>query len=110
MPDHDTGASGWPRSFRYRIWNAVTAERALLSALDPGNRFVVGGYAANDGHLVSLTAAVLSADGKHLARSCGTCTSVADAAADLRQLLGADLHVVADSWPALTAHATTETA
>ncbi|MGP4104470.1 hydroxymethylbilane synthase [Nonomuraea sp. KM90] len=93
-----------------RTWNAVTAERALLSALDPGDRFVMGGYAADDGHLVSLTAAVLSADGKHLARTLGTCASAADAAADLGQLLGADLHLTADSWSAPAAHLATDTA
>lgn len=93
-----------------RTWNAVTAERALLAALNPTDRFVVGGYAADDGHLVSLTAAVLSTDGKLLARTFGTCNSASDDAGDLGQLLGADLRLTADSWPAPPALLPTETA
>ncbi|MEU6720690.1 hydroxymethylbilane synthase [Nonomuraea sp. NPDC046802] len=89
-----------------RTGNAVTAERALLAAVNPDERFVIGGYAADDGHLVSLTAAVLSADGQHLVRTFGTCTS-ADAA-DLGRLLGADLQTQTVSWNASSVSGTRE--
>ncbi|WP_262496167.1 hydroxymethylbilane synthase [Nonomuraea sp. SYSU D8015] len=90
-----------------RTWRAITAERALLAALNPEGRFVVGGYAADDGHLVSVTAAVLSRDGRRLARTFGTADSTE--AADLGHRLGADLHAAVASWDLLAETGTGET-
>lgn len=42
---------------------AVTAERAVLSALEAGCAAPVGAFASDDGHILNLTAAVVAIDG-----------------------------------------------
>uniref|UniRef100_UPI003D764C29 hypothetical protein n=1 Tax=Nonomuraea jabiensis TaxID=882448 RepID=UPI003D764C29 len=59
------------------------------------------------GHLVSVTAAVLSLDGRRLTRTFGTADSTE--AADLGHRLGADLHAAVASWNMLTETGTGET-
>ncbi|GAA0374360.1 porphobilinogen deaminase 1 [Acrocarpospora corrugata] len=47
---------------------AVTAERAVLAALEAGCSAPVGAYAADDGHTLSLTATVVAIDGTRAVR------------------------------------------
>ncbi|MEU7002821.1 hydroxymethylbilane synthase [Nonomuraea sp. NPDC046570] len=51
-----------------RTRSAVTAERAVLSALEAGCSAPVGAHAVDDGHTLNLTAAVVSLDGRHAVR------------------------------------------
>jgi hydroxymethylbilane synthase len=48
--------------------SAVTAERSLLAALEAGCAAPVGAYAAEDGHTLNLTAAVVAVDGREAVR------------------------------------------
>ncbi|GLW08872.1 porphobilinogen deaminase 1 [Microtetraspora sp. NBRC 13810] len=47
---------------------AVSAERAVLAALEAGCAAPVGAYAVTDGHILNLTAAVVSVDGRRAVR------------------------------------------
>ncbi|GAA0968443.1 hydroxymethylbilane synthase [Acrocarpospora macrocephala] len=47
---------------------AVTAERAVLAALEAGCSAPVGAYAADDGHTLNLTATVVAIDGARAVR------------------------------------------
>ncbi|WP_405143616.1 hydroxymethylbilane synthase [Sphaerisporangium sp. NBC_01403] len=47
---------------------AVTAERAVLATLEAGCSAPVGAYAADDGHILNLTAAVVAFDGTRSVR------------------------------------------
>ncbi|MEQ4720805.1 hydroxymethylbilane synthase [Nonomuraea sp. B19D2] len=51
-----------------RTRSAVTAERAVLSALEAGCAAPVGAFAADDGHTLNLTAVVVSIDGREAVR------------------------------------------
>ncbi|MFE3451380.1 hydroxymethylbilane synthase [Nonomuraea sp. NPDC059194] len=51
-----------------RTRSAVTAERAVLSALEAGCSAPVGAFALDDGHTLNLTAAVVALDGRHAVR------------------------------------------
>ena len=51
-----------------RTRSAVTAERAVLSALEAGCSAPVGAYAFDDGRTLNLTAAVVSLDGRQAVR------------------------------------------
>ncbi|MEU6718328.1 hydroxymethylbilane synthase [Nonomuraea sp. NPDC046802] len=57
-----------------RTRTAITAERDVLAYLRVGRTDPVGAYAADDGHLLTLTAALASPDGRW-ARATGTCDS-----------------------------------
>ncbi|GLW98379.1 hydroxymethylbilane synthase [Microtetraspora sp. NBRC 16547] len=46
-----------------RTRTAVTAERAVLSALEAGCAAPLGAFASDDGHILNLTAAVVAIDG-----------------------------------------------
>ena len=48
--------------------DAVTAERSVLAALEAGCAAPVGAHASGDGNVLSLTAAVVSADGRRSVR------------------------------------------
>ncbi|HEX4813775.1 MAG TPA: hydroxymethylbilane synthase [Nonomuraea sp.] len=48
--------------------SAVTAERAVLAALEAGCAAPVGAFAADDGHTLNLTAAVVAVDGGEAVR------------------------------------------
>jgi hydroxymethylbilane synthase len=52
--------------------SAVTAERSLLAALEAGCTAPVGAYATVDGEQVSLTGAVIAADGSREVRGTGS--------------------------------------
>ncbi|MBP2707308.1 hydroxymethylbilane synthase [Microbispora sp. RL4-1S] len=66
---------------------AVTAERSVLAALEAGCAAPVGAFASGDGHILSLTAAVVAVDGL---RSVRTSTSgPTPAAMDLGRELAA---------------------
>jgi hydroxymethylbilane synthase len=47
---------------------AVAAERAVLATLEAGCSAPVGAYAAGDGHILNLTAAVVAFDGTRSVR------------------------------------------
>ncbi|WP_433436746.1 hydroxymethylbilane synthase [Nonomuraea sp. CA-141351] len=51
-----------------RTRSAVTAERAVLSALEAGCSAPVGAFAVDDGHTLNLTAVVVSIDGREAVR------------------------------------------
>ncbi|GAA2773980.1 hydroxymethylbilane synthase [Nonomuraea dietziae] len=51
-----------------RTRSAVTAERAVLSALEAGCSAPVGAFALDDGHTLNLTAVVVSLDGREAVR------------------------------------------
>ncbi|MFC4589015.1 hydroxymethylbilane synthase [Sphaerisporangium corydalis] len=51
-----------------RTRTAVTAERAVLATLEAGCSAPVGAYATDDGHILSLTAAVVAFDGTRSVR------------------------------------------
>ncbi|MFD1937090.1 MULTISPECIES: hydroxymethylbilane synthase [Nonomuraea] len=51
-----------------RTRSAVTAERAVLSALEAGCSAPVGAFALDDGHTLNLTAAVVALDGREAVR------------------------------------------
>jgi hydroxymethylbilane synthase len=81
-----------------RTANAVTAERAFQAAMDIDRQMVIGTYSADDGHVVSLMAAVMSPDGKHAVRVFGTRASIDGVA--LGRALAVDLLAAAGRWPA----------
>jgi hydroxymethylbilane synthase len=64
---------------------AVTAERAVLNALEAGCAAPVGAYSADDGQELILTAAVVAVDGKRAVRksTAGTCSAPMDLGRDL---------------------------
>ncbi|MFI7643569.1 hydroxymethylbilane synthase [Nonomuraea sp. NPDC049400] len=78
-----------------RTWHAVIAERTLHAAMPGPDHVIIGAYAVDDGHLVSLTAGAFSPDGTHAARSFGTvgsgdCETLGHfVAADLRNAISA---------------------
>ncbi|KAB8190415.1 hydroxymethylbilane synthase [Nonomuraea phyllanthi] len=51
-----------------RTRSAVTAERAVLSALEAGCAAPVGAFAVDDGHTLNLTAVVVALDGREAVR------------------------------------------
>ncbi|MGV9302256.1 hydroxymethylbilane synthase [Nonomuraea sp. NPDC003727] len=51
-----------------RTRSAVTAERAVLSALEAGCSAPVGAFALDDGHTLNLTATVVALDGREAVR------------------------------------------
>ncbi|WP_275527275.1 hydroxymethylbilane synthase [Herbidospora mongoliensis] len=55
-----------------RTRDAVTAERAVLAALEAGCSAPVGAYAVDDGHVLTLTATVVSIDGTSAVRKSTT--------------------------------------
>ncbi|WP_275477797.1 hydroxymethylbilane synthase [Herbidospora cretacea] len=55
-----------------RTRDAVTAERAVLAALEAGCSAPVGAYAVDDGHTLTLTATVVSIDGTAAVRKSTT--------------------------------------
>ncbi|MFB9894529.1 hydroxymethylbilane synthase [Planobispora takensis] len=64
---------------------AVTAERAVLNALEAGCAAPVGAYATVDGQDLNLTAAVVAIDGAHAVRksTAGTLSAATDLGRDL---------------------------
>ncbi|WP_433258688.1 hydroxymethylbilane synthase [Streptosporangium sp. CA-135522] len=64
---------------------AVTAERAVLNALEAGCAAPVGAYSADDGQNLILTAAVVAVDGKRAVRksTAGTLSAPMDLGRDL---------------------------
>jgi hydroxymethylbilane synthase len=66
---------------------AVTAERSVLAALEAGCAAPVGAFASGDGHILSLTAAVVSVDGVRSVRK--STSGTLPAAMDLGRELAA---------------------
>lgn len=69
--------------------SAVTAERAVLAALEAGCSAPVGAFAADDGHTLNLTAAVVSIDGREAVRK--SAAGSPSEAAKLGRLLAAEM-------------------
>ncbi|MCF6471023.1 hydroxymethylbilane synthase [Nonomuraea sp. MG754425] len=69
--------------------SAVTAERALLSALEAGCAAPVGAFAADDGQTLNLTAVVVSIDGREAVRK--SAAGSPSEAANLGRLLAAEM-------------------
>ncbi|MGW0192869.1 hydroxymethylbilane synthase [Nonomuraea sp. NPDC003201] len=72
-----------------RTRSAVTAERAVLAALEAGCAAPVGAFAADDGHTLNLTAVVVAIDGREAVRK-STAGSPSEAA-NLGRLLVAEM-------------------
>lgn len=72
-----------------RTRSAVTAERAVLSALEAGCAAPVGAFAADDGQTLNLTAVVVAIDGREAVRK-STAGSPSEAA-NLGRLLAAEM-------------------
>ncbi|TDE40609.1 hydroxymethylbilane synthase [Nonomuraea mesophila] len=72
-----------------RTRSAVTAERAVLNALDAGCSAPVGAFAADDGHTLNLTAVVVSIDGREAVRK--SAAGSPSEAANLGRLLAAEM-------------------
>lgn len=72
-----------------RTRSAVTAERAVLSALEAGCSAPVGAHAVDDGHTLTLTASVVAIDGSRAVRK-SAAGSPSDAA-NLGRLLAAEM-------------------
>ncbi|AQZ67354.1 Porphobilinogen deaminase [[Actinomadura] parvosata subsp. kistnae] len=72
-----------------RTRSAVTAERALLAALEAGCAAPVGAFAADDGHTLNLTAVVVSIDGRETVRK--SAAGSPSEAANLGRLLAAEM-------------------
>ncbi|GGS77661.1 hydroxymethylbilane synthase [Nonomuraea spiralis] len=72
-----------------RTRSAVTAERAVLSALEAGCAAPVGAFAADDGHTLNLTAVVVSVDGREAVRK--SAAGSPSEAAQLGRLLAAEM-------------------
>ncbi|MEV4390430.1 hydroxymethylbilane synthase [Nonomuraea sp. NPDC049607] len=72
-----------------RTRSAVTAERAVLSALEAGCAAPVGAFAADDGHTLNLTATVVSIDGREAVRK--SAAGSPSEAAQLGRLLAAEM-------------------
>ncbi|MER6007195.1 hydroxymethylbilane synthase [Nonomuraea angiospora] len=72
-----------------RTRSAVTAERAVLAALEAGCAAPVGAFAADDGHTLNLTAVVVAIDGREAVRK-STAGSPSEAA-NLGRLLAAEM-------------------
>jgi hydroxymethylbilane synthase len=72
-----------------RTRSAVTAERAVLSALEAGCAAPVGAFAADDGHTLNLTAAVVALDGSEAVRK--SAAGPPSEAANLGRLLAAEM-------------------
>lgn len=68
---------------------AVTAERAVLSALEAGCAAPVGAFASGDGHILHLTAAVVAIDGIRSVRK--STSGPSPAAMDLGRELAASM-------------------
>ncbi|MEV1178467.1 hydroxymethylbilane synthase [Nonomuraea sp. NPDC049784] len=83
-----------------RTWHATIAERTVQAAMPSDENVIIGTYAVDDGHLVSLTAAAFSPDGRYAARSFGTCAS-ADCET-LGHFVAADLRAAVTAWPTST--------
>ncbi|MER6510153.1 hydroxymethylbilane synthase [Nonomuraea sp. NPDC001636] len=69
--------------------SAVTAERAVLSALEAGCAAPVGAFAADHGHTLNLTAVVVSIDGREAVRK--SAAGSPSEAAQLGRLLAAEM-------------------
>ncbi|TMR97336.1 hydroxymethylbilane synthase [Nonomuraea basaltis] len=69
--------------------SAVTAERALLNALEAGCSAPVGAFAADDGHTLNLTAVVVAIDGREAVRK--SAAGSPSEAANLGRLLAAEM-------------------
>ncbi|MFI7419285.1 hydroxymethylbilane synthase [Nonomuraea sp. NPDC049684] len=72
-----------------RTRSAVTAERAVLSALEAGCAAPVGAFAADHGHTLNLTAVVVSIDGREAVRK--SAAGSPSEAAQLGRLLAAEM-------------------
>ncbi|MEO3799675.1 hydroxymethylbilane synthase [Nonomuraea sp. B1E8] len=72
-----------------RTRSAVTAERAVLNALEAGCSAPVGAFAADDGHTLNLTAVVVSLDGREAVRK--SAAGSPSEAANLGRLLAAEM-------------------
>ncbi|MFI9845018.1 hydroxymethylbilane synthase [Nonomuraea sp. NPDC051941] len=72
-----------------RTRSAVTAERAVLAALEAGCAAPVGAFAADDGHTLNLTAVVVAIDGREAVRK-STAGSPSEAA-NLGRLLAVEM-------------------
>jgi hydroxymethylbilane synthase len=72
-----------------RTRSAVTAERAVLAALEAGCSAPVGAFAADDGHTLNLTAVVVAIDGREAVRK--SAAGSPSEAANLGRLLAAEL-------------------
>ncbi|PZG22982.1 hydroxymethylbilane synthase [Nonomuraea aridisoli] len=69
--------------------SAVTAERAVLAALEAGCSAPVGAFAVDDGHTLNLTAVVVSIDGREAVRK--SAAGSPSEAANLGRLLAAEM-------------------
>lgn len=69
--------------------SAVTAERAVLNALEAGCAAPVGAFAVDDGHTLNLTAVVVSIDGREAVRK--SAAGSPSEAVDLGRLLAAEM-------------------
>ncbi|MFI7617731.1 hydroxymethylbilane synthase [Nonomuraea terrae] len=69
--------------------SAVTAERAVLAALEAGCAAPVGAFAVDDGHTLNLTAVVVSIDGREAVRK--SAAGSPSEAANLGRLLAAEM-------------------
>ncbi|MEV4361486.1 hydroxymethylbilane synthase [Nonomuraea sp. NPDC004186] len=72
-----------------RTRSAVTAERAVLAALEAGCAAPVGAFAADDGHTLNLTAVVVAIDGREAVRK--SAAGSPSEAANLGRLLAAEM-------------------
>ncbi|MCK2214642.1 hydroxymethylbilane synthase [Actinomadura sp. ATCC 31491] len=72
-----------------RTRSAVSAERALLAALEAGCAAPVGAFAADDGHTLNLTATVVAIDGREAVRK--SAAGSPSEAVDLGRLLAAQM-------------------
>ncbi|WP_439331878.1 hydroxymethylbilane synthase [Nonomuraea deserti] len=72
-----------------RTRSAVTAERAVLNALEAGCSAPVGAFAADDGHTLNLTAVVVSIDGREAVRK--SAAGSPSEAANLGRLLATEM-------------------
>ncbi|GII93600.1 hydroxymethylbilane synthase [Sinosporangium siamense] len=71
---------------------AVTAERAVLAALEAGCAAPVGAFAVDDGHTLNLTATVVDVDGRRAVRksTAGTSASAMELGRDLASAMIAE--------------------
>ncbi|MFI7132902.1 hydroxymethylbilane synthase [Nonomuraea sp. NPDC050153] len=72
-----------------RTRSAVTAERAVLAALEAGCSAPVGAFAVDDGHTLNLTAVVVAVDGRTAVRK--SAAGSPSEAANLGRLLAAEM-------------------